>query len=99
MKVDTRLLMRTNSIFLLVNMAASAAKFKWKDGMVDDLLRSLFQFKSNMEYRNLDFNADKPKQHEAVREAMARKYSSVDESWFGPETVTSIPVTTHKKKS
>ena len=72
-------------------MAASAAKFKWKDGMVDDLLRSLSQFKSNIEYRNLDFNAGKPKQYEAVREAMARKYSSVDESWFGPETVTSIP--------
>jgi len=71
-------------------MAASAAKFKWKDGMVDDLLRLLLQFKSNMEYRNLDFNADKPKQYEAVREAMAQKDSSVDESWFGPETVTSI---------
>ena len=68
----------------------SAAKWKWKDGMVDHLLRSLLQFKSNMAYRNLDFNTDKPKQYEAVRETMARKYSSVDDSWFGPETATSI---------
>jgi len=29
-----------------------------------------------MEYRNVDFNADKAKQYEAVRNAMARKYSS-----------------------
>lgn len=28
-------------------------------GMVDDLLRALGKFKANMEYRNVDFNADK----------------------------------------
>ena len=47
---------------LLVNMVASATKFKWTNGVVDDLLSSLLQFKSNMEYRNADFNADKVKQ-------------------------------------
>ena len=52
-----------------VNMAARTtrdsttnAKFKWTNGMIDDLLRSLGQFKSNMEYHNVGFNADKPKQ-------------------------------------
>ena len=30
--------------------------------MVDDLLSTVLQFKSNMEYRNVDFNADKVKQ-------------------------------------
>ena len=66
---------------LPVNMAAKTtrdsttnAKFKWTNGMIDDLPCSLGQFKSDMEYRNVDFNADKTKQYEAVRDAMARKY-------------------------
>ena len=59
--------------------------------MIDDLLRSLGQFKSNMEYRNVDFNADKTKQYEAVRDAMARKYYAIDVSFFGPETTSPIP--------
>ncbi|PFX13472.1 hypothetical protein AWC38_SpisGene22439 [Stylophora pistillata] len=33
--------------------------------MVDDFLRALGEFKANMEYRNVDFNADKNKQYEA----------------------------------
>ena len=41
------------------------------------------EFKANMEYRNVDFNADKTKQYEAVRKAMARKYSSGDIDLFG----------------
>ena len=59
--------------------------------MINDLLRSLGQFKSNMEYRNVDFNADKTKQYEAVRDAMARKYCAIDVSFFGPETTSPIP--------
>ena len=59
--------------------------------MVDDLLRALGEFKANMEYRNVDFNADKTKQYEAVRKAMARKYSSGDVDLFGPEETTAIP--------
>ncbi|PFX21213.1 Membrane primary amine oxidase [Stylophora pistillata] len=59
--------------------------------MVDDLLRALSEFKANMEYRNVDFNADKNKQYEAVRKAMARKYSSGDVDLFGPEETTAIP--------
>ena len=58
--------------------------------MIDDLLRSLGQFKSNMEYRNVDFNADKTKQYEAVKDAMARKYCAIDVSFFGPETTSPI---------
>ena len=58
--------------------------------MIDDLLRSLGQFKSNMEYRNVDFNADKTKQYEAVKDAMAREYCAIDVSFFGPETTSPI---------
>ncbi|PFX19644.1 hypothetical protein AWC38_SpisGene15925 [Stylophora pistillata] len=59
--------------------------------MVDDLLRALSEFKANMEYRNVDFNADKNKQYEAVRNTIARKYSSGDVDLFGPEGTTAIP--------
>ena len=48
--------------------------FKWTIEMVDDLLHVLGEFKANMEYRNVDFNAEKAKQYEALRKAMARKY-------------------------
>ena len=51
--------------------------------MVDDLLHALGEFKANMKYRNVDFNADKTKQYEAVRKAMARKYSFGDVNLFG----------------
>ena len=61
----------------------AATKFKWTIEMVDDLLHALGEFKANMEYRNVDFNADKTKQYEAVRKAMARKYSSGDVDLFG----------------
>ena len=47
--------------------------FKWRIEMVDDLLHALGEFKANMEYRNMDFNAEKAKQYEAVRKAKARK--------------------------
>ncbi|PFX19771.1 hypothetical protein AWC38_SpisGene15805 [Stylophora pistillata] len=44
-----------------------------------------------MEYRNVDFNADKNKQYETVRKAIARKYSSGEVDVFGPEETTAIP--------
>ena len=69
----------------------AATKFKWTIEMVDDLLHTLGEFKANMEYRNVDFNADKTKQYQAVRKAMARKYSSGDGDLFGPEETTAIP--------
>ena len=34
-------------------------RFKWGMGMVGNLLQSLFDYKSQMEYRNSDFNANK----------------------------------------
>ena len=35
-----------------------------------NLIRCLASFKAQMEYKNIDFNAAKVKQYEAVREAM-----------------------------
>ena len=68
----------------------AATKFKWTIEMMDDLLHALGEFKANMEYRNMDFNADKVKQYEAVRKAMARKYSPGEVDLFDPEDTTAI---------
>jgi len=43
-----------------------------------------------MEYKNIDFNADKVKQYEAVREAMARVYEE-EPTFFGPPVITPMP--------
>ena len=42
-----------------------------------------------MDYQNIDFNGDKRKQYEAVREAMARIYE--EPSFFGPPFITPTP--------
>ena len=42
-----------------------------------------------MDYQNIDFNGDKVKQYEAVREAMARIYE--EPSFFGPLFITPTP--------
>ena len=57
--------------------------------MVDDLLRTLGEFKT-MEYRIVDFNADKTMQYEAEEKRWRElwKYSSGDVDLFGPEETT-----------
>ena len=68
----------------------AATKFKWTIEMVNDLLHTLGEFKANMEYRIMDFSADKTKQYETVRKVMGRKYSSGNVDLFGPEETTAI---------
>ena len=43
-----------------------------------------------MEYKNTDFNSDKVKHYEAVREAMARIYEE-EPTFFGPPVITPMP--------
>jgi hypothetical protein len=59
-------------------------KFKWDMNMVKLMLDTLFEYKSLLEYRNCDFNADKSKQYEALRISLATEYENVDMSFFGP---------------
>ena len=48
------------------------SKFKWSDKLVNDLLNALSNFKSTMEFKSKDFNADKPRQYEEVRKEIVR---------------------------
>ena len=59
-------------------------KFKWDTDMVKLMLNTIFEYKSLLEYRNCDFNADKSKQYEALRVSLATEYGEVDISFFGP---------------
>ena len=47
----------------------------------------------------MDFNANKVKQYEAVRQAVARKYNSLDINFFAPESTTSIPEDIDEKQA
>ena len=58
-------------------------RFRWdRDDNIENLIRCLANYKSQIDYQNIDFNGDKVKQYEAVREAMARIYE--EPSFFGP---------------
>ena len=59
-------------------------RFRWdKDDKIANLIQCLSNYKSQMEFSNKDFNADKTKQYEAVRKALACIYSHLP-SCFGP---------------
>jgi len=74
------------------NATSKEKRFRWdKDEKVNNLIRCLANYKSQCEYNNRDFNADKVKQYEAVRVAMARIYQK-DPSQFGPVSVLSSPL-------
>ena len=61
-------------------------KFKWSTDMVAKLIECLDSYKSEMDYKNIDFNSDKPAQYEAVRKALAQIF--IDEPYFfGPDMV------------
>ena len=42
-------------------------KFKWTSELIESLITSLAAFETRMEYNNVDFNADKPRQYEEIR--------------------------------
>eukprot|EP00795_Rhopilema_esculentum_P011007 gene11007-19848_t len=63
---------------------AKTTAFKWTVEMVNDMLDFLLEHKTEIEYNNIDFNADKVQLYEAIRLKMARKYSEAEGSMFGP---------------
>lgn len=51
-----------------------ANQFRWDDGMVESLIKCLQAYKSEMEYKNVDFDGDRPAQYTWVRQEMATLY-------------------------
>lgn len=60
-----------------------AKQFRWESGMVENLIKCLQAYKSEMEYKNVDFDGDRPAQYTWVRQEMAKLYDE-DPSLFGP---------------
>ena len=58
--------------------------FRWEIEMVENLISSITECKTRMEYKNLDFDADKPAQYKELRILMAEIYEEKDTSLFGP---------------
>ena len=50
--------------------------------MVTNLITCLESFKTKMEYKNVDFDGDRPVQYTALREDMAKLYSGVGVALF-----------------
>ena len=71
-------------------MTTSHARFKWADNKLISFIKCLQEFKSSMEPRNFDSNADKVKLCESVRKRLAETYEDGPEA-FGPASVSEIP--------
>ena len=70
--------------------------FRWTDEMVEQLIDFLNVYKSDMEFKGLDFDADKCSQYKYLRISMAKLYSCTDSDHpnflcFGPVSVTDVP--------
>ena len=61
--------------------------FKWEPEMIENLIQCLTKYKSNMLYKNLDFDADKVALYREVRVAMAELYDDKNYKYFGPVVV------------
>ena len=72
-----------------VQMSSNSKRFRWDTEMISQLIDCLLQYKSKMEYRSLDFDADKQIQYQELRVEMAKLYED-DVALFGP--VTGIPL-------
>ena len=62
-------------------MTISQARFKWTDDKLSNLIKCLQEFKSSMEFRNYDSNADKVKLYESVRKSLAEIYEDETEAF------------------
>jgi hypothetical protein len=70
--------------------------FRWCDEMVEQLIDFLNAYKIEMEFKGLDFDADKCTQYKQLRISMAKLYSCTDPEHpnflcFGPVSVTDVP--------
>eukprot|EP00112_Aurelia_sp_Birch-Aquarium-sp1_P019756 Seg495.11 transcript_id=Seg495.11/GoldUCD/mRNA.D3Y31 product="hypothetical protein" protein_id=Seg495.11/GoldUCD/D3Y31 len=67
-------------------------QFRWNTDMVDTLITCLHNYKSQMEYKNVDFDGDRPMQYTWLREEMAKHFQEEErlgQEMFGPLCVSS----------
>ena len=74
-----------------VQINSNSKRFRWETQMISQLIDCLLEYKSKMEYRSLDFDADKQIQYQELRVEMARIYADDDVPLFGPVTSIALP--------
>ena len=57
--------------------------FRWSDKMIENIVKSLVDYKTQMTYRGLDFNSDKPLLYTDVRKRMAAICEAENINLFG----------------
>ena len=63
--------------------------FKWSNEMVEHLIDSISNYKSEMSYRGIDFDGNRPLMYKHLRDDMTKMYFNNDETWmFGPVKYT-----------
>ena len=80
------------------NTSKQSNEFKWTNEMVEDLLKCIGQYKANMEYKGKDFNSDKPRQYETVRNFMVKMNQESYSKFFGPADADEDDIKNLKKK-
>ena len=67
---------QVDSLLIFSKNRNSQARFKWTDDKLTNLIKCLQEFKSSMEFRNYESNAEKVKLYEGVRKSLNRSIYS-----------------------
>ena len=78
-------------------------QFRWNADMIDTLIACLQNYKSQMEYKNVDFDGDRPLQYTWLREEMAKHFQegeTLGQELFGPlcVSISDIPMAEMSKE-
>ena len=65
---------QVDSLLIFSKNKNSQARFKWTDDKLTNLIKCLQEFKSSMEFRNYESNAEKVKLYEGVRKKSKQIY-------------------------
>ena len=71
-------------MLLIKKKKASAKRFSWTVEKLEDLLSYIKEYKSNCDFKGIDFEADLASMYTEVRKCMSRDYTDD----FGPEMVS-----------
>ena len=73
----------------MASIQEKVVQFRWTSEMVTLLLENIAAYKVDMEFKGLDFDADRHLQYKYVRENLARKFSD-NSNFFGVESMDRI---------
>ena len=75
---------------MAANSQCGRKSVRWSDEMIENLVKSLVDYKTQMTYRGLDFDSDKPLLYTEVRKRMAAIYEAENINLFGTVESSSL---------